>query len=174
MYGDLINITHMMVISTSYIVDDVTHHTRIHLVNQNNYSFTLLQEFIWIIKNQFLVVVKCVWADKAMDLVSSSFGQLHFQEHGILYQKYTSCTPQQNLLVERKHRHILEVSRALYVQSRAGNAFFGLCVKTAMYLINCTHSIILHNKTPFEMMYNTTPSWDFLKTFGYKCFDSSL
>lgn len=35
-----------------------------------------------------------------------------------------------------------------------------------MYLINRTPSKVLDGKTPYELMYGTTPSYDAVKTFG--------
>lgn len=59
------------------------------------------------IKTQFHVVVKCFRIDNAMELGCSNFGQFYFQNS-------TTYTPHQNELVERNHKHCLEVSRALY------------------------------------------------------------
>ncbi|MCH83154.1 hypothetical protein A2U01_0003969, partial [Trifolium medium] len=55
----------------------------------------------------------------------------YFRENGILFQ--TSCpgTPQQNGRVERKHRHILNVARALRFQGSLPISFWGECVLAA-------------------------------------------
>lgn len=41
-----------------------------------------------------------------------------FKEKGIVHQSICPYTPQQNDVVERKHRHILKVTRALRFQGR--------------------------------------------------------
>ncbi|XP_021725291.1 uncharacterized protein LOC110692563 [Chenopodium quinoa] len=94
----------------------------------------------------------------------------YFDEHGILFQ--TSCvgTPQQNGRVERKHQHILNVSRALMFQGNLPLTFWGECVLGVVYLINRTPSRVLDNKTPFEMLFGVAPNFDELKVFGCLCF----
>ncbi|KAL6335992.1 hypothetical protein AAG906_003619 [Vitis piasezkii] len=90
----------------------------------------------------------------------------YFSATGILFQ--TSCvgTPQQNGRVERKHKHILNVGRALRFQANLPIYFWGESVLAAAHLINRTPSPLLHNKTPFEILFGTPPSYAAIHTFG--------
>ena len=94
----------------------------------------------------------------------------YFVEHGILHQ--TSCvgTPQQNGSVERKHRHILNITRALRFQAHLPIEFWGECVLTAGYLINRTPSVLLDGRTPYEILYGQAPSYKHIRTFGCLCY----
>ena len=97
--------------------------------------FPLLKAFITFVEQQFDTHVKVIRSDNGMEFKDTS--ALEFcRTKGIVHQ--TSCfdTPQQNGIVERKHQHILQVTRALMFQSNLPRQYWGEALLTAVYLIN--------------------------------------
>jgi hypothetical protein len=74
-------------------------------------------------------------------------------DRGIIHQ--TSCphTSQQNGVVERKHRHLLDVARTLLFHMQVPKHFWGEAVLTACHLINHMPSIVLNQESPFSVLY---------------------
>ena len=97
-----------------------------------------------------------------------------FKSKGITHQTSCTYTRQQNGIVERKHRHLLNVAHALLFQSNLPVRFWDECVLTAAYLINRTPASVLDGKTPYEMLYNFEPFLEHLRLFGCLCFCTIL
>jgi hypothetical protein len=47
--------------------------------------------------------------------------------------------------------------------------FWDEAFTTTCFLINRLPSPLLHNKSPFEILFHQTSDYDFLKVFGYAC-----
>jgi len=97
-----------------------------------------------------------------------------YHRHGILRENCCEDTPQQNGRVERKHRHILNVARALRFQASLPIQFCGECVLTAAYLINRTPTKLLKGKSPYEILFGCAPSYKEMRVFGTLCFARNI
>lgn len=93
---------------------------------------------------------------------------------GIVHQSSCPFTPQQNGLVERKHRHILDVARSLKFQPSFPSKYWGDCVLAAIYIINRTPTPLISNKTPYETLHCQPLSYSHLKALGCLCYASTL
>ena len=149
------------------IVDDCSRAVWIHLLLEKSEVKTVLPNFCSFAQRQFGRQVQTVRSDNGTEFLCLS---KYFAESGIVH--HTSCvaTPQQNGRVERKHRHILNVSRSIMFQANLPIKFWGESVLTAAHLINQTPSSLLHGKSPYECLYGKSPSYDRIKTFGCLCY----
>lgn len=85
-----------------------------------------------ILENQFGVRIKCIRSDNGTEFINKNMKGF-LETKGIMHQ--TSCvqTPQQNGVVERKHRHILNVARALLFQFGLSVKYWGEAVLTSVF-----------------------------------------
>jgi len=122
--------------------------------------------------NQFGCIVKIVRNYNALEFNTSDC-QSFFADKGILY--HTSCVdrPQQNGRVERKHRHLLEISTALRFQASLPLRFWGDYILTATYIINMLPIAMLGYKTPYKKLLHQPPKCDPRTVFGCLAFASN-
>lgn len=116
-------------------------------------------------KNQFKRDVRVIRSDNALEFDDSRCKD-YFAKLGIVHQ--TSCVdrPQQNGRVERKHRNVLEMARALRFQAGLPLKFWGDCVLTATYLINRIPTVVNGSVSPYEKLFKIKPDYGHLRTFG--------
>ena len=79
-------------------------------------------------------------------------------------------TPQQNGVAERKHRHLLDIARAIRFQAGSPKNFWGECILSTTRLINLLPMENLHRKSPFEVLYGKQPQLHDLRTIGCLCY----
>ncbi|KAL0734178.1 hypothetical protein Bca4012_010388 [Brassica carinata] len=107
--------------------------------------------------------------DNGGEYTSNAFKH-HLAQHGILHQTSCPYTPQQNGVAERKNRHLMEVARSMMFQANVPKRFWSDAVVTACYLINRTPTLVLHGKSPFEVLNKYKPVLTHLKVFGCLCY----
>ncbi|CAL2267226.1 unnamed protein product [Prunus armeniaca] len=121
------------------------------------------------VETQFNSKVKIVRSDNGPKFKLENFYALK----GIVYQSSCVNTPQQNGVAERKHRHLLNVARALLIQAGLPRQFWGDAILASTYLINRTTTPLLHGTTSYEKLFHQTPNYSHLRVFGCLCFTST-
>ena len=96
------------------LVDDFSKAVWVYLLFDKNEVFKMFRSFLSMIERQFEAKVKVVRGDNGTEF---NCMREYFAHKGILFQTSFVDTPQQNGRVKRKHRHILNVVRALLFQA---------------------------------------------------------
>ncbi|GJZ71788.1 putative RNA-directed DNA polymerase [Tanacetum coccineum] len=139
-------------------VDDCTRMTWIYFLKNKAEVYDRFTAFYAMIQTQFQKSIQVVRSDNGGEYMNSQMN-LFFQSKGIVHQTTCPHTPEQNGVAERKNRLLLEMTRALIIESNAPNFFWPEALATATYLINRLPTKILKMKTPLETLseYHTLP-----------------
>ncbi|GJY75531.1 putative ribonuclease H-like domain-containing protein [Tanacetum coccineum] len=85
---------------------------------------------------------------------------------GILRQFSVARTPQQNRVVERRNRTLIEAARTMLADSKLPTTFWVEAINTACYVQNRMLVVKPYNKTPYEVFHGRTPTLSFMRPFG--------
>ena len=121
------------------------------------------------VANQFSLTIKTFRSDGGGEFTSDEF-KPYLLNHGITHHISCPHTPQQNGVVERKHRHIIETAIMLLSQASLPSSFWTFAVQTALTLINFHPTLVLNWKSPWFRLYSTLPNLTQLKVFGCACY----
>ncbi|CAL8151067.1 unnamed protein product [Prunus armeniaca] len=83
-------------------------------------------------------------------------------------------TPQQNRVVERKNRTVIEMAKSMLHDKGMPYFLWAEAMHTAVYLLNRCPTKALHNITPFESYSGRKPGIAHLKVFGSLCYVHGL
>ncbi|GKA21684.1 putative reverse transcriptase domain-containing protein [Tanacetum coccineum] len=146
---------------------------RVASINRKRYILVIIDDytrFTWV---RFLrtkdeapeAIIKCI----------KNIQTLHefYENVGISHQTSVARTPQQNGIVERGNRTLVEVARTMLIFSKALLFLWAEAINTAYY--TQSRSIILrrYNKTPYELMQDKKPDLSFFHVFGALCYPTN-
>lgn len=111
----------------------------------------LFKKFLSMIETQFQTNIGILRIDNGTEYFNEVLGSF-LREKGIHHQSTCVDTPQQNGVVERKNKHLLEVSRAIMFSMHVPKYFWSDAVLTALYLINRMPTRVLNYSTPLDYL----------------------
>nr|GEV40099.1 hypothetical protein [Tanacetum cinerariifolium] len=125
----------------------------------------ILKSFITKIENledKKVKIIKCDKGTKFKNRVMNEF----CEEKGIKKEYSVAKTPQQNRVVERRNRTLIEAARTMLANFKLSITFWTEAVNTACYVQNKVLVVKPHFKTPYELFKGRTPTLSFMRPFG--------
>lgn len=132
-----------------------------------------IEQFVTFAKTQYQGIVQIIRSDNAKELCKGPILAM-YAKFGIKHERSYVGTPQQNDIVERKHRHLLEMASSLHFQSSVLEKLWGKRLESFVYLINRMALSILHKQSPYSRLFGGLPSFDHLRTFSCLCYAITL
>nr|GEU53493.1 putative reverse transcriptase domain-containing protein [Tanacetum cinerariifolium] len=91
----------------------------------------------------------------------------------MISRKSVPRTPQQNGVVERRNRTLVEAARTMLILSKALMFLWAEAVSTACHTQNRSLIHTCHNKTPYELVHDKKPDHTFFRVFGALCYPTN-
>jgi hypothetical protein len=92
------------------------------------------------------------------------------EDEGIKHEFSSPYIPQQNGVVERKNRTILDMARTMLDEYKTLDWFWAEAINTACYSINRLYLHRILKKTSYELLTGKKPNVSYFRVFGSKCF----
>ncbi|GJR72419.1 retrovirus-related pol polyprotein from transposon TNT 1-94 [Tanacetum coccineum] len=94
------------------IVDDYSRYTWTHFLRSKDETPGVLIDFLTLVQRGLLAQVTTVQTDKGTEFLNKTL-HAYFAKEGIRHETSTARTPEQNSVVERRNRTIVEVARTM-------------------------------------------------------------
>jgi histone deacetylase 1/2 len=131
--------------------------------------YSIFVHFHTFLVTQFSATLRIFQSDGGGEYISTNF-KTYLHTKGIVHQMSCPYTPEQNGPAERKHRHIVETAVTLLQTAHLPNKLWFHACATSIYLINRLPCQILRLKSPFFLLYGSSPVIHHLRIFGCACF----
>nr|GEX77973.1 hypothetical protein [Tanacetum cinerariifolium] len=94
----------------------------------------------------------------------------YFATEGILHQTFVARTPEQNGVVKRRNRTLVDAARTMLSAAKVPLFFWAEAIATACFTQNRSLVIPRHEKTPYHIINDQKPSVKFFHIFGSICY----
>ncbi|GKC27841.1 integrase, catalytic region, zinc finger, CCHC-type containing protein [Tanacetum coccineum] len=114
-----------------------------------------------------------------------NFGAInHLARHGLTLREYyekvdishetsVARSPQQNGIVERRNRTLIEAAHTTLIYAKALLFLWAEAVATVCYSKNSSIIRLRHGKTPYELLHDKPPDLSFFYVFGALCYPTN-
>nr|GEX22770.1 retrovirus-related Pol polyprotein from transposon TNT 1-94 [Tanacetum cinerariifolium] len=97
----------------------------------------------------------------------------YYKEVGISHETSVARSPQQNGVVERRNRTLIEAAHTMLIYAQASLFLWAEDVSVAYFTQNRSIIRLRHGKTPYELLDNKLPDLSFLHVFGALCYPTN-
>nr|GEZ09130.1 retrovirus-related Pol polyprotein from transposon TNT 1-94 [Tanacetum cinerariifolium] len=151
------------------IVDDYSRYTWTHFLRSKDETPEVLINFLRLVQRGLQAQVRVVQTDKGTEFLNQTL-HAYFAAEGILHQTSVARTPEQNGVVERWNRTLVEAAQTMLSAAKVPLFFWAEAIATACFTQNRSLVIPRHEKTPYHIINDQKPLVKFFYIFGSICY----
>nr|GEZ08189.1 integrase, catalytic region, zinc finger, CCHC-type, peptidase aspartic, catalytic [Tanacetum cinerariifolium] len=139
----------------------------INLLSKNDIVIGLQK--LKFVKDHFCSSLRIVRTNKGTEFLNKTL-HAYFAYKGIHHQTSVARTPEQNGVVERQNRTLVEAARTMLSAAKVSLFFWAEAIATSCFTQNRSFVIPQHEKTPYHIINDRKPSVKFFHIFGSLCY----
>jgi transposase InsO family protein len=147
------------------IVDDCSRFTWVSFLQEKSQTQETLKKLLWWSQNEFGLRIKKIRSDNGMEFKNSQI-EGFLEEEGIKHEFSSPYIPQQNGVVERKNRTLLDMARTMLDEYKTSDRFWVEAINTACYSINRLYLHWILKKTSYELLIGKKPNVSHFRLLG--------
>lgn len=151
------------------ILDDFTRKTFAFFLKSKDQVLDHFKVFLASVEVETGLKVKCIRTDNGTEFVNNKFDGF-LRQMGIKHQLTVPYTPEQNGVVERANRTIVEMARTMLAEKNLSWRLWADACSTAVYTKNRLPHSGNNGKIPEELWTGKAQSFDHFRVFGSKAF----
>ncbi|GJV87272.1 retrovirus-related pol polyprotein from transposon TNT 1-94 [Tanacetum coccineum] len=154
------------------IVNDYSRFTWVKFLESKDEAPDFIIKFLKMIQVRLNATVRNIHTDNGTELVNQTLRD-YYEGIGISYETLVARTPQQNGVVERRNRTLVEAAHTMLIYAKAPLFLWAEAVATACYTQNRSIVRLRHGKTPYELLHDKKPNLSYLHVFGALCYPTN-
>nr|GFC04834.1 retrovirus-related Pol polyprotein from transposon TNT 1-94 [Tanacetum cinerariifolium] len=154
------------------IVDDYSRFTWVNFLRLKDETPMFIIKFLKMIQVWLNVLVRRIRTDNATEFVNQTLWD-YYEEVGISHETSVARSPQQNWVVERHNRTLIEVAHTMLIYAQAPLFLWAEAVATTCFTQNRSIIRLRYGKTSYELMHGKQPDLSFFHVFGARCYPTN-
>src|SRR4051794_33674671 len=151
------------------IVDDFSRYTWVFFLDDKSKVGEIFKSFAKRAQTEYELSLKHIRSDNGTEFKNTHIEDF-LDDHGFTHEFSTAYTPQQNGVVERKNRTLIEMARTMLAEYKTPIRFWAEAINTACHNINKVYLHKFLKKTSHELITGNKPNVSYLRVFGAPCF----
>jgi transposase InsO family protein len=151
------------------ILGDYSCFTWVFFLQEESQTEETLKKFLRRAQNEFKLRIKKIRSDNGMEFKNSQIDGF-LEEEGIKHEFSSPYTPQQNGVLERKNRTLIDMARTMLEEYKTSDRFWAGTINIACYSINRLYLHRILKKTSYELITGKRPNVSYFRVFVSKCF----
>nr|GEZ79251.1 hypothetical protein [Tanacetum cinerariifolium] len=154
------------------IVDDYTRFGWVRFLRTKDETPEVFLKFLKNTQRALNATICTVKTDNGTEFVNKTLTDL-FESVGITHQTSVPRSLQQNGVVKRMNRTLMEAARTMLIFTKAPLFLWAKAVATACYTLNRSLIHTLHKKTYYELLKGKKPDMKYFRVFGSLCYPTN-